>query len=181
MVNYYHMSHACFATINLPKSWEIFCCLMCLRISCERTATCGVVAKLHLLWDPFPSGFTVVRKALTRKVAPHLLFFTAEEFVHPLPHHIPLPFSGMIWKSICMEIILLQNIMHNKTAAIDCCSSVLGPGMKCPGNTPRADWALYWLLMAALCTVIHDGCWLVGHLPPWAVSGFGTTLLQIEL
>lgn len=115
MVNYYHMSDACFATINLPKSWEIFCWLMCLRISWEKTSTCGVGAKLHLLWDPFPSRFTVVRKA-----APHLLFLTAEEFVHPLPHHILL-FSGMIWKGIYMEIILLQNVMHNQS----CCSSAL--------------------------------------------------------
>lgn len=49
MVNYYHMSDACFATINLPKSWEIFCWLMCLRISWEKTSTCGVGAKLYLL------------------------------------------------------------------------------------------------------------------------------------
>lgn len=176
MVNYYHMSHACFGTINLPKSWGIFCWLVCLRINWEKTSACGVVAKLHLLWDPFPSRFTVVRKA-----ALHLLFLTAEESVHSLPHHILLPFSGMMWKDICMEIILLQNLMHIQS----CCNRLLqfctGPGMQCPGDTPRALWALCWLLIAAVCTVTHDGCWLVGHLPSRAVSAFGTTLLQIEL
>lgn len=128
MVNYYHMSHACFATIHLPKSWEIVCWLMCLRISWKRIATCGVAAKLHLLWEPFPSRFIAIRKAV-----PHLLFLTAEEFVHPLPHCVLLPFSGMTWKGICMEIILLQSIMHNQS----CCNRLL---QFCTGPWHEMSW-----------------------------------------
>lgn len=133
MVNYYHTSYACFATIHLPKSWEIFCWLMCLRISWERTATCGVLAELHLLWEPFPNRFTVVRKAVIRKAAPHLLFLTVEEFVHPLLHHILLPFSGMIGKGICMKIILLQNTMCNQS----CCNRLL---QFCSGPWHEMSW-----------------------------------------
>lgn len=104
-----------------------------------------------------------------------------EEFMHPLLHHILLPFSGMIWKDICRKMRLLQNIIHNQSSCDRLLQFCIGPWHECPGVTPRAHWPLYWLLMVAVCTGTHDGCWLVGHLSLKAVPSFGTTLLHIEL
>lgn len=92
--------------------------------------------------------------------------------------------SSFLWHDM-KRYLYGNNTAPKHKAHQSCCNRLLqfctGPGMKCPGDTPRAFWALCWLLMAALCTVTHDGYWLVGHLPSRAISGFGTTLLQIEL
>lgn len=132
------------------------------------TATCGVVTKLHVLCDPHQSRFTVRKAAFSSVV---------EESMH----HILLPFSGMTWKDFCRNMRLLQNIIQNQSSCDRLLQFCLGPWRECPEVTSRTPWALYWLLMAAICTDTHDGCWFVGHLPLKAASSCGTTFLQMEL
>lgn len=169
---------ACFATSHLPKSEENLCCSMYI--------VQGFARRGSHLWHSDHTACTTW--SLPKQVycypescSPSAFSPAVEEFMHLLLHHILLPFSGTIWKGICRKMRLLQNVTHSQSSCDRLLQFCIGPWRECPGVTPRAHWPLQWLLMVAVCSGTHDGCWLVGHLPLKAVSGFSTALLQMEL